>query len=249
MQRNQQSMADGHDLLVKAGLHYDIAAYEGGPSGYSTSPKSAEQTDALERYGKSLAMGVASLDAWLGSYAQGWTDQLYSAYTEGKWWTSHTFMSNGFRPHAAWLAMTLRNRYASGDMMAVTTDTAPTLAVQKDVLPLIGVYAMRDGARWSVFVLSRKLDGKHDGQDFGDGATPVTLHLPFATAKKVTLYTLTGDPRQSNIDKMNITIQTHDITATTLANGVFTINAESGGLVGGLPPGSVYLYTFEDTVK
>ena len=245
-QAGQDTMQACHDALEKKGVHYKLAAYEGGPSGYTTDGSiSQERKDAIEHYGKSLAMAVAALDAWLGSYKQGWTDQMYLGYGEGKWWSSHTPLGNGFRPHAGWLALTLRNRYASGDLMDVTTNTTPTIALQKATYPLIGVYAMRDGQRWSVFVLSRKLDGNHNGQDFGDGTTPVTLHLPFTSATSVKLYTLAGNPRDTNLDKMNITIQSHDIATSTLANGALQVNENSGGVAGGMPPGCIYLYVFD----
>ena len=44
-------------------------AYEGGPSGYALPGRdSPEPKAANEKYGKSLAMAVASLDAWMRSY-------------------------------------------------------------------------------------------------------------------------------------------------------------------------------------
>jgi len=104
---------------------------------------------------------------------------------------------------------------------------------------------MRDGGRWSVFVVSRKLDGKHDGADFGDGYTPVTLRLPVAKAARITLHKLTGDPRLTNRDKMNIAIQSQEVPAGALVGGVLTVNEQTGGGKGGMPPGSVFLYVIE----
>ena len=187
-------MRDCRIALGKAGHDYDCVAYEGGPSGYTFDATPAE-AEAQEQYGKSLAMGVAALDAWLGSYEKGWTYQNYLGYGQGKWWSSHTLFYDGFRPCPGWLAMTLRNRYAAGDMLQVEAGSMPVLRHRKETYPLIKCGALRDGRRWSVFVLSRKLDAQYDGQDLGDGYTPVTLHLPFKKAGKIMLHKLAGDPR------------------------------------------------------
>jgi hypothetical protein len=245
-QASEIKMGQARDALAKSHHDYDIAAYEGGPGGYALPGRAApEQVETNERYGKSLAQAVGTIDAWMRSYLYGWTDQGFLGYGQGNHWNSHTPFADGFRPCPAWLALSMRNRYASGDLMAVEEKSVPTMQHKKDVVPLVGAYAMRDGARWSVFVVSRKLDGKHDGQDFGDGTTPVTLHLPFARAGKVTLHKLTGDPRLTNREKMNIDIQSEEIPAAAVTGGVFTVTEKTGGAKGGMPPGSIFLYVFE----
>jgi hypothetical protein len=105
---------------------------------------------------------------------------------------------------------------------------------------------MRDGTTWSVFLLSRKLDGQHDGYDFGDGSTPVTLELPFAEASSITLHRLTGDPRESNRHAHNIQPESLSLPASSLKNGAFEVDPATGGLEGGLPAGSIYIYVFEE---
>jgi hypothetical protein len=244
MEKIQLGMEKARLVLGKAGHDYDLAAYEGGPSGYSFGV-SAEVAEAQEHYGKSLAMGVAALDAWLGSYEKGWTYQNFLAYGQGRGWSSHTVFSDGFRPCPGWQAMTLRNQFASGDMMTVETRSMPAIRRGKDTYPLIKCSAMRDGNRWSVFVLSRKLNAKYDDQDLGDGHTPVTLHLPFKKAGKITLHKLDGDPRASNREKMTIDVQSRDVLASALAEGAFSINEPTGGGARGMPPGSIFLYIFE----
>jgi len=47
-----------------------------------------------------------------------------------------------------------------------------------------------------MFALSRKVDGVYDGVDFGDGMTPVTLHLPITGCSAVTRYALTELPEK-----------------------------------------------------
>ncbi|MCX5683660.1 MAG: Ig domain-containing protein [Planctomycetota bacterium] len=242
----QIRMGQSRDALAKSSHEYDIAAYEGGPGGYALPGRAqGDQVETNEKYGKSLAQAVGALDAWMRSYLYGWTDQGFLGYGQGNHWNSHTPFADGFRPCPAWLALAMRNRYASGDLMAVEEKSVPTLARKDKALPLVGAYAMHDGARWSIFVVSRKLDGKHDGADFGDGSTPVTLRLPVAKAAKITLHKLTGDPRLTNRDKMNIAIQDQEVPAAALAGGVLAVNEQTGGVKGGLPPGSIFLYVVE----
>jgi hypothetical protein len=181
------------------------------------------------------------------SYRYGWTYQNFLGYGQGLYWNSHTPLWDGFRPSPGWQALALRNRFARGDLMAVEEHSVPTIRWDKRVYPLVGAYALRDGSRWSVIVVSRKLDGRHDGIDFGDGATPVTLRLPFQAAKKIILHKLTGDPRDSNREKLTIAPQTQDIAAGSLSNGTLVINAGTGGRQNGLPPGSILLFVFEGT--
>jgi len=242
----QIRMGKGREMLAKSHHDYDIAAYEGGPGGFAL-PGSAspQQVETNEKYGKSLAQAVGALDAWMRSYLYGWTDQCYLVYGQGRLWASHTVFSEGFRPSAAWLALAMRNRYASGDLMVVEQRSVPTLQRKKETYPLIGGYAMRDKNRWAVFVVSRKLDGDHDGADFGDGSTPVKLALPFRKAGKITLHKLTGDPRLTNNDKMNIAIQSQDVPASALDKGTLVVGEATGGVQGGMPPGSIFLYVFE----
>ena len=247
-EESQVKMGQACRALARSHHAYDIVAYEGGPSGYALPGRdSPDQKAVNEKYGKSLAMAVASLDAWMRSYQYGWTYQNFLGYGQGLYWNSHTPLWDGFRPSPGWQALTLRNRFAAGDLMAVEEKTVPTLRWDKKLYPLVGAYALRSGSRWSVFVVSRKLDGQHDGADFGDGQTPVTLRLPFAAAGKITLHKLAGDPRASNQASLVIAPQTVDVPSAALAGGVFKINPQSGGGVQGLPPGSILLYVFEQT--
>ncbi len=244
MEKIQVGMEKARIVLGKAGRVYDCVAYEGGPSGF-TFNATPDQAEAQEKYGKSLAMGVAALDAWLGSYEKGWSFQNYLAYSQGVWWSSHTLFYNGFRPCPGWLAMTLSNRFASGDLMAVETRSMPSIRRGKDTYPLIKCSAMRDGPRWSVFILSRKLNARFDDQDLGDGYTPVTLHLPFKKAGTIALHKLAGDPRASNREKMTIEIQSQDVPSAEMHEGTFSVNERTGGGARGMPPGSIYLYVFD----
>ncbi len=253
---NQQLMYEAQQKLAEEGVNYEIIAYEGGPSGYTADRKFRDMPGVVEsgeRYGKSQAMAVAALDAWLGSYLQGWTYQDYLGYQQGEYWSSHTMQSDGFRAHAPWLAMTLRNLYARGDLMQVESVQMPTASYETEKkgskeLPLVGVYAMEEGDRWSVFVISRKIEGEANGMDFGDGYSKVSLKLPFTSAKEVTLYKLEAAPGASNIDEEEIKIESESINPNQqLLNqyGAWQVNEKTGGDQRGLPPAAIYLYVFE----
>jgi len=229
--------------------HYQIIAYEGGPSGYWTNQDNPEVD---ELYGKSMAMGVAALDAWLYSSLNGYTHQAYLGFSSGKWWSSHTLPeAGGYRPHPGWLALKLRNRYAIGRTMVETIHSSePTISSDGKDIPLIASYALKGPNSTSVFVLSRKLDGIHDGINFGDGYTPVTLHLPFTKVSSITRYRLEApdgtpvDPRSNNRFSEEVVIGSKEIDPALFSKD-FIINENTGGEAGGIPPGSVNLYVFE----
>jgi len=243
--------AKSRDLLQASGkADYALISYEGGPSGYDHRDLNNKTS---ELYGKSEAMAVAALDAWLHSSVVGYKHQCYLGYQSGTGWSSHTMPeAGGFRAHAGWLALKMRNRFAKGDRMIEANVTAtPALTINDKVWPLVGAYAMKDEfGNYSVFVLSRKLDGRHSGTDLGDGYTPVTLKLPFAKARKITLHTLARpdgspvDPRENNFDAEKIKIISREVPVGAFKSD-FVIEATTGGGARGLPPGGIFLYVFE----
>lgn len=238
------------DSLNAAGAtHYALTAYEGGPSGYWTN-RDNEEIDEL--YGKSVAMGAAALDAWLFSSQNGYGHQCYLGFSSGRWWSSHTLPeAGGFRAHPGWLALKMRNRYALGsDMVATVHNTVPTLESDGVDLPLISSYALRGETATSVFVISRKLGGDHDGVDFGTGMTPVTIHLPMDTVTAITRYRLESpdgspvDPRANNREALNVVIGSKTIEPD-LYSPSFVVDVDTGGEAGGIPPGSINLFVFD----
>ena len=244
-----QEAATTRDTLNTSGVtDYEITAYEGGPSGYWTNQDNPEID---ELYGKSVAMGVAALDAWLFSSQNGYRHQCYLGFSSGDWWSSHTLPEAcGFRPHAGWLALQLRNRYAPGEtMLATVHNQQPTIETDEEDIPLVSSYALTDGDTVSVFVLSRKLDGVHDGLDFGDGRIPVTLHLPFSTVSAITRYRLESpdstpvDPRSNNRNGLQVVIGSEAIDPAGFSSD-FVLDETTGAESGGLPPGSINLYVF-----
>ncbi len=242
------------ELSGTTGARYVLVAYEGGPSGYWTNK---DEPELDERYGKSLAMGVAALDAWLASSLHGFRHQAFLGYGSGKWWTSHTMPeAGGFRPHPSWLALQMRNVYALGhEMLAVDALSEPAYMrssrTGKTRIPLVSAYALRGPNATSVFLLSRKYPGVHDGLDFGEGYTPVTVQLPFSSVpRRVTRYALTrpdgsfADPADSNRFSENVVIDRFDVPPSTFQPD-FAVDRSTGGGELGLPPGTVFLYVFE----
>lgn len=209
------------------GRKYDLVAYEGGPSGY-TLPGSApaDVVEVNERYGKSLAMAVAALDSWLGSYAYGYTDQMFLGYGQGQYWNSHTDFSRGFRSSPGWLALSLRNRAGTGDLLKVEATGVPTVTRGNKSYPGVAVYALRSGKRWSVFALSRRLSGD----------TPVEVRLPISAARKVTEHRLAGDPRLTNREEMKVKVETKEIASGEVRDGRLRFT---------LPAGSILMFELE----
>ena len=249
MGKTIEEAANTRDALKKQGIVYEIIAYEGGPSGYW---QNKEKPEIDELYGKSVAMGLAALDAWLYSSYHGYKHQCYLGFSSGKWWSSHTLPeAGGFRPHVGWLALQLRNRYARGDnMVEVAFDSMPTYQRNDQEIPLLVAYALTSDRVCSLFLLNRKMPGKHSGTDFGTGTTPVTVRLPFSAVKKLTLHKIArpdgtpADPRDNNLESQKVTILSRELP-TNAFHSHFVVNEKTGTLPQGLPPGAIYLYVFE----
>lgn len=229
--------AASRDANAAAGHEYNVALYEGGP-GYANPSPGMPYEPISEEYGKSLAAGVATLDTYLYDSYLRIEPQAFFTFGGQYNWASHSFIARGYHPHTAWLGLQMRNRYVTGAMLATALHSGPTLDVAARTnasggslapatanVPLIQPYAFRDGDKYSVFVLSRRING----------ATPVTMRLPFTSVTNATLHMLTGDPRTGNSTSLNIAVQSAPV-ASFAQNFTFS-----------MPPGSVYLYVFEGT--
>jgi hypothetical protein len=249
----EQAAATRDLLAATAGTDYQLIAYEGGPSGYYVPGQGTPSQVAISQlYGKSLGMGVAALDAWLYSSLHGYRHQCFLGFASGDNWSTHTMpRAGGFRRHTGWLALMMRNLHADGDTMLETTfSSVPTFEREGEDVPLASAYAIQGETSTSVFVLSRMLDGEHHGVNFGDGVMPVTVTLPFSACESLTLVKLTApdgtpaDPRVNNIDEENVIISSVALDPALCA-GDLVIDEASGGVAGGMPPGTIYLYVFE----
>jgi hypothetical protein len=197
-----------------------------------------------------MALAVAALDAWLYSSLHGYGQQCFFAFGAGGGWSSHTMPGmGGFRRQTGWLALMLRNRYATGtDMLKVRTESVPSYAREGTQIPLVAVYAIDSPHALSIFILNRALGGNHDGTDFGSGSIKASIRLPGKTYRSLTRYALTApgdrpaDPRASNSSAENIVISETPIDPKRVSGGLLEIGPATGGTAGGIPQGCVYLY-------
>lgn len=238
---------------LKGGLNYRLGVYEAGPgyamSGLNNQAKmTPEEVEEQAKAMKSLAAGTATLDSFLTKAQHGFEMNNFFTWSRSRnHWHSHATWQDGGQAYPSWMAVSLFNRHATGDLLRVDSRSVPTMDMPKfkrrdaaSNLPLIATYASRKADRLSVFVISRRLaSGPGD-----DGATPVRLDLPVRSAKKLTLYRMTGDPTAHNLYDEQVKVEelalASDWTGSSLEVGPTT-----GGLTGGMPQASVYLYVFE----
>ncbi len=252
--------------LIDEGLDLEpLGIYEFGP-GYPHRYKSDKERDASETYGKSTAVALAQMDMLFhfsqngGGYAN-----FSSMDSRSRTFTSHTPVAEGFRPHTAWLALKMANLYGKGAMVATETKSAPTYnrggtgsrkdrkSLINDNIPLASAYAYRhgDGENYTVFVLNRHADQPADGIENNGGYLPVTLRLPFTTAKSITLHRLwdiiDDEPAElidSNREEMRVDIRSKTLDPAQFSQS-FVINGVTGDDPRGIPPGTIYCYVFE----
>jgi hypothetical protein len=219
-----------------------LGTYEAGPgynlNGLNNVRMTPKQVEAESQVMKSLAGGTATLDSFLARGERGFVLQNFFTFSRNRhYWTSHAPLTSGGQAYPCWSLLALCNREGQGDFLKVETVSVPTAdltapersrrASVKDA-PLVACYATRCGDRCNVFVLSRRIDA----------ATPVTLNLPFKSARSITLHRTTGSPSDHNLDAEKVKIETVPLPADALKDGRLTID-------GGLPPAASYLFVFE----
>lgn len=57
---------------------------------------------------------------------------------------------------------------------------------------------------------------------------PIKVKLPISSAKQITLHFLTGGPRDTNLDELNVELASKDIPAESLRNGYFEATIPAG---------------------
>jgi len=232
------------DIQAKTGRDIKQAVYEGGP-GYILPTPAAPYTETSETVGKSLASGVLTLDAFMYNLSQGFVSMNYYLFETGNNWTTHN-NQNEMIPHTSWLALSLRNRFCSGDLMKVEpvkiktidfpTETAEkmdysgtrkvkrTIKAREDI-PLTLCYAFRHGKQNAFMLINRT---------YSEPRT-VQLDLPYSPASSVTIHKLTcPDPRVTNRAEQNVKIETE--SRGDFKNG-YTIT---------LPPSSAFVLVNEE---
>ena len=184
---------------------------ESGPSGFGLRAETPEEDRAGEYYGKSTAMATAALESRLDAWSKVWTHQCYLNYGLGRWWNSRTSLLQGFRPSPGWLVHGIINRnLANHDMLKVEVSGSPTLEAsmpakgkKKAITPPAVVRA--ETVRAHAFggdgyyaVAPSNLNLEKD--------TQIELRLPISSASEIALYTLTGGPRDTNMDDKKVEV-------------------------------------------
>ena len=135
-------------------------------------------------------------------------------------------------------------------MSQITVDSMPTYKRNDDEIPLLAAYALTGDRTCSLFLLNRKMAGKHSGTDFATGTTPVTVNLPFGSVNKLTVHKIAradgspADPRDNNLQSYKVKIISEELP-TSVFRQRFVVNDKTGALPEGLPPGGIYLYVFQ----
>lgn len=237
---------------------YVLGTYEAGPgynlNGLNGVSMTAEQVEAETRVMKSLAGGVATLDAFMARAYYGYSLQNFFTFQRNRnYWVSHARWEQGGQAYPCWMSLAMYNLYGTGNHLRINRVATPTWDLPQTArraalenAPMTAVYATRNADRYTVFVLSRKLDEYPVAGD--DGHTPMTLRLPFTLggSGSVTLHRMTGNPRTNNMDGAYINIEQQSI-ATNLFSQNFVVDSARGADERGIPPGSIFCYVFEGT--
>jgi len=198
----------------------EIACYEYGP-GYAVPSPERPFIEQSETVGKSLALGIATLDRGLLFWEYGYRGaQSFFRFGTGPNCTSHSDPVS-MRPHPCWLAVSLLNRECRGDLLEtipeqVSTVDVPDMLVQnmdwkgglqeeiqkgRNGIHMVKCFAFRDADRYALVAYNRWFDTPRS----------VTLRLPYEPKARVTIYKLTHeDPRATNREELNIEIVTEE---------------------------------------
>lgn len=226
----------GRDIL--------LGIYEGGP-GYPIPNPQIPFTPAGEIMGKSLAMGVLTLDAFMRQQNDNYFSMCFYLLSVGNNWVSHNNMRDVI-PNPSWLALNLRNRYCSGDLMTVEDVDVKKLdypeervtklswdgkrEVERIIKATKGVpwtqcYAYRDGKRWSYIIYNLSYDEPRT----------IRLNLPYKPKPEFTVYSLTHeDPRIHTLEEATVSIE--EETRTGFTDGFEMV----------IPPSSAFVLVSEE---
>jgi hypothetical protein len=143
-------------------------------------------------------------------------------------------MSQGHRPSPGWLSQVLINRHmVNRDLLeAVVTDSPVAKAelprsgneIKRNrppkikEIPLVQAHATGDAGYLAVAAINLDLNN----------ARPVTINLPLKNASRIVRHYLKGDPRDTNLDELKVTLAEEKLAPSKLANGVFKTQLPAG---------------------
>lgn len=225
--------------LAGAGIRYGLFSYEGGPAGYDQ-----DRTPLKITMGKSLALGLATAEAWLDSYQHGWRGHMLYASNQGDNWSNLSSFADGMHGTPAWQAMGMINRTLQiGDMLRCDERSVPTIDLEMrdkkgkpvldrktkkplmQTLSLARCFAFRKGDQVAIGILNLKLPGQHDGVDLGNGEIPCTVKLPFTAARKIHAIRMTGGALDGNDAVLRVKPEPFDLDPGACAGGMLTLGA------------------------
>ena len=82
----------------------------------------------------------------------------------------------------------------------------------------IQAHAFADGKSVSIALVN--LDLQND--------QAVEIELPIKQAKKITLHSLEGDPRDTNLEELKVTCSRQELDSSKLASGIFKMTLAAG---------------------
>ncbi|RWR08137.1 hypothetical protein [Paenirhodobacter populi] len=231
---------------VAKGREVTLGTYEAGPgyevNGLNGARITPEQVREQDLVMKSAAAGAATLDSFLTRAVEGDRIQNYFLFQRGGRFASHAVTELGGAAYPSWDWLALFNHLAGGaDLLGVETVATPLrdLPAQgrrkemKDA-PMAAAYALRDGDRLVVVVVSREVPGV--GTSGADGTMSVQVDLPISGAKSLTRYRESGDYRAENFTGPQ----------TRILSETLPVPAEPGRLeIPDLAPASARIYVFE----
>lgn len=191
------------NLRKATGRDFGTMKYEAGP-GYALPNPQSVMIEEEEKIQKTLALGTVTLDNFMFVLANNGNANYFKMKLDPKWSTHNHNMV----PHSTFLALRLRNAFCSGDLLKIKEGALETvnipaqqaIGLNNDAqrvgtklpamsgVPLVRLYAFKDGNRYSYITLNRSLKE----------AQTVTVELPYTPQDEYTVYMLTGDPRDTN---------------------------------------------------
>ncbi len=198
-----------YDELPKdpASGNKEIANYEAGP-GYMLPGPNVPVSEESEAFGKSLALGITTLDTFMYEMERGFGYQCFFKFGFGTHWGSHNNNTEWLR-HPCYEALLMVNEYCDGDLMAVDNSDVKRVDIPKmksshidnhgkahhrevegrKNVSLTKCYAFQTGKKHSILLYNRS---------FTDSRT-VKLNLPYSPNSKAVLHKLSAaSPKDTN---------------------------------------------------
>ncbi len=213
------------------------ANYEAGP-GYQLPGPGKKPAEEEEEFGKSLALGITTLDSFLYEMERNYGYLCYYKFGVGTYWATHND-SHSWRRNPSYETLLMVNQHTDGDMMFVDESNVGRFNIPKVEVTSINnrgkpvtrmvdgrkniswtkCYAFKDGKKHSFVLYNR---------NFSENKT-VRLDLPYSPRSKAILHKLSADsPMDTN--RKELKVKQTKKTVDDFASG-YTLELEPGSLV------------------